>query len=441
MTVDGHPENWPLTSGTFRRWLKRQFFEATGKASGSQALQDALGVLEGQAIFSGEEYAVFTRLAEYQGVIYLDLANKGWEMVEITSTGWQVVSESPVKFRRSVGIRSLPCPMKGGSTTDLRPFVNVASDGDWTLLLAWLVAALRLRGPYPILVLHGEPGSAKTTVERVLRALVDPNSAPTRAEPKEGRDLMIAATNGWVVALDNVSHLPPWLSDALCRLATGGGFATRQLYSDDGEAIFYAMRPVMLNGIEELATKGDLLDRAIVVYLPTIPEEKRRSEEEFWAAFDKARPVILGALLDAVAHALAHLDGVKLDKLPRMADFALWACAADPALGSSSKDFIAAYTGNRESANELTLEASPIVPPVRQLVVSGEWTGTATQLLDELNKITNEVTRRQKAWPSNGQAVSNALRRVVANLRATGVEVIFHPRERRRRLITIRTTG
>jgi hypothetical protein len=125
----------------------------------------------------------------------------------------------------------LPYPREGGSITSLRGFVNVANDDDWALLLAWLVAAFRPHGPYPVLVLHGEQGSAKSTVARVLRALVDPGTASLRSEPRDARDLIISATNGWCVALDNLSHLPVWLSDAICSLATGGGFGTRELFT------------------------------------------------------------------------------------------------------------------------------------------------------------------------------------------------------------------
>src|SRR5262249_45420596 len=154
---------------------------------------------------------------------------------------------------------------------------------DWYLLVAWMLAALRPQGPYPLLCLHGEQGSAKSTLARLLRASIDPNAANLRSDPREGRDVMIAATNGWVIALDNLSSLQPWLSDCLCRLATGGGYATRELYSDNEEFILDAQRPVVLTSIEDLASRGDLLDRAIVETLPAIPEERRRPEKELWA--------------------------------------------------------------------------------------------------------------------------------------------------------------
>ncbi len=171
--------------------------------------------------------------------------------------------------------------------------------------------------------MSGEQGSAKSTFSAILRALLDPNTAPLRALPREDRDLFIAASNGHVLAFDNVSGLPAWISDTLCRLATGGGFAVRQLYSDQDEVLFDAARPVILNGIEDIVTRPDLADRAVFLTLEPIPEERRRPEQELWAAFEAERPRILGVLLDAVAKGLAELPRTKLDRLPRMADFAL----------------------------------------------------------------------------------------------------------------------
>ncbi len=196
----------------------------------------------------------------------------------------------------------------------MRSFLNVQSDTDFVLVVAWVLAVLRDRGPYPVIVLSGEQGSAKSTFSAILRALLDPNTAPLRALPREDRDLFIAATNGHVLAFDNVSGLPAWISDTLCRLATGGGFAVRQLYTDQDEVLFDAARPVILNGIEDIVARPDLADRAMFLTLEPIPEERRRPEEELWAAFETERPRILGALLDAVVEGLRRLPETQLDE-------------------------------------------------------------------------------------------------------------------------------
>jgi hypothetical protein len=156
------------------------------------------------------------------------LCNTEWQAVRITAEGWSVVESKdlPIKFRRTRGMLALPLPQYGSTLGEIRSFINVRAD-DWVLVAAWLVAAMRPGRPFPVLTLNGEQGSAKSTTARILRALVDPNKAALRSVRRDERELMIAATNGWLVALDNLSNIRSWLSDALCRLSTGGGFATR----------------------------------------------------------------------------------------------------------------------------------------------------------------------------------------------------------------------
>jgi hypothetical protein len=437
--VDDHLENWPLKSKRFRQSLLRSYHDITQSAPKNQAVQEALAILESKAIFGGPEHPVFVRLAESDGRLYLDLTNAAWEAVEIDATGWRIVSDVPVRFRRARGMSPLPHPVSGGDINQLRRFVNVANQHDWMLLVAFLVAALRPRGPFPIMVLHGEQGSAKSTTSRVLRSLVDPNVASLRGEPRDLRDVMIAASNAWIISLDNLSRIQPWLSDALCRLATGGGFATRELYTDSEETLFDAQRPVTINGIEELATRGDLLDRALILYLPALSEEKRQAESKLWAEFEEARPAILGSLLDVVSSALRNLPNVTLKKKPRMADFAVWTTAAAEQLGWPADAFLNAYEQNRSSANALALEASAIADAVQALAKERGFEGTATELLKALTVYADPSAMSQKAWPANGQVLSNKLRRIAPNLRSCGVEVSFSrdPNAGRRRSITI----
>jgi hypothetical protein len=434
--VEGHAETWLIKTKGFRRWLARQYYQASEKTPGSQAVQDALCVLEGKALFDGEELPVSLRLAEHEGSIYLDLANESWEAIEITRDGWKVIPRPPVKFRRTRGMQPLPHPVRGESLEDLQAFVNVSTDKEteWTLLVAWLIAAFRPRGPYPVLTLHGEQGTAKSTTARVLRALVDPNSASLRADPRDVHDLVIAANNGWVICLDNLSHLPPWLSDAICRLSTGGGFATRELYSDSDEVLFDAQRPVILNGIEELATRGDLLDRAIIQDLPTIPDDQRKPEAELWADFEKKRPKILGAILDVICAALCRLDDISHEYLPRMADFARWTMAAETALGWKAGTFTSAYEENRQSANQVSLESSLIASPLQALVQHKSWTGSATELLTALRGYVDDPTLKERHWPKNGKVLSDMLRRLAPNLRGIGVDVEFSKSNGARRI-------
>lgn len=428
--VGDHRETLSLRSGAFRDWLSHRFYREAGATPGAAALQDALNTLSGKARFDAPQIETYIRLAGHGAAVYLDLCDANWRAAEVTAEGWRIVSNPPVKFRRARGMLSLPEPQRGGSIDELRRFVNVGSGEDWILLCSWLVASLRPRGPYPLLALHGEQGSAKSTTARALRGLVDPNTASLRSEPREERDLMIAASNGWCAAFDNLSRMPMWLSDGLCRLATGGGFATRELYTDGEEVLFDAQRPVILTGIEEVATRPDLLDRTLILNLPSIPEERRRVESAFWREFDAARPLILGALLDAVSAALRNESRVNLERLPRMADFAVWATAAESALGVPEGSFMAAYERNRAAANDLALEASPVAVEVLKCMAHRDaWTVTYTDLLTHLERAFGDSPKRPEGWPKSARGLAGELTRIAVNLRKAGVDVAPAGRE------------
>jgi hypothetical protein len=299
---------------------------------------------------------------------------------------------------------------------------------------------MRPVGPYPPLVLNSEHGSGKTTLSKVLRAFIDPNEAPVRAQPKDAHDLMIAAENSWVIALDNLSHVTDWLSDAICRLSTGGGFSTRLLYTNDDEALFNAQRPVILNGIDDIVTRADLMDRALLIQLPKIPDRKRLTEREFWATFNAQRAGILGYLLDGVSGALRELPNVHLPTLPRMADFVEWVQAAESAVGWEPGLFLRAYEENREEANDLAIKASTVA---RHLVTIGNWSGAAGDLLAAVNARASESERRQQGWPKSARAMSAAIRRAVPMLQAAGLQIGFDRASDigRERLISITRGG
>ena len=385
------------------------------------------------ALYKGLEKPVFVRVAEHDGRIYIDLCNEKWQVVEVDAAGWRVIDHSPVMFRRAKAMLELPTPVAGGSIELLRAFIPI-EDRDFVLVVAWLVASLSPWGPYALLQLDGEQGSGKSTRARMLRSLVDPNSADLRCEPRNTQDLMLAANNAHVLAYDNLSYMPDWLSDGLCRLASGGSFSTRALYTNEDETILTAQRPVILTGIEQLASRGDLIERALLVTLPAIPPDERRTEKEIWDEFRRDQPLILGALLTAVSVALKQLPNTRLRELPRMADFATWVTAAEEGFGWAPGAFMAAYGQNRESADSLAIESLPIGPPLLLLVAQlreGETVCyTATELLAvlERNAGLEDSSRKPKGWPGSPKALSEKLKRIGPHLRNLGLK-IEHGRE------------
>lgn len=324
MCKDGHKEHWPVRGREFGLYLRSRFFEDRHRAPSPQSINDAIETAGAQALFKGSEEKVHLRVAGHGDAVYLDLCNDNWEVIEITAEGWRVVADPPVRFGRRANSAALPRPEQGGSVDDLHYFLNVQSYEHFQLIVGWLVGALNPDGPYPILEINGQQGSAKSTTMRVLRSLIDPAKEPLRSLPMSEHDLAIAARGNWVLAFDNLSYIRPQISDALCRISNGGGFGTRRLYTDDEETLFSAKRPQIINGINQVALRGDLQERSILVSLPSIPASERESEKKFWYGFEDCHPTILGALLDAVSEALSRSDRVRLHEPPRMADFAIW---------------------------------------------------------------------------------------------------------------------
>ena len=437
--VDGHKETWRLYSDGCKKWLRWQYWcskDSKGKPIGSKPLKDAIDTLAALAGHDRPEYKVWIRTAEHEGSIFIDLGDPEWRAIEVTPRGWHIVLHAPVRFIRAAGMKALPEPQRGGTIEELRPLVNAGTEENFRLMIGWLLAAMRPAGPFPVLALSGEQGSAKSSVSRYLRSLVDPSTAGLRAAPEEIRDFMITARNSWLVAWDNISHIREWESDALCRLSTGGAFSTRALWTDDEEVLFDAQRPVVLNGISTLPTRGDLLDRAVLINLPSIPEKgagKKREQSEIDQEFAAATPRIYGALLDAMSCGLRRLPETHLDRLPRMADFAMWVVACEKALPWPAGGFMEAYDENRGSVHELAIDATLVGPAIIQLLRErGEFHGTATELKSALEEIVGEETRRRKGWPQSPAWISKHLARLAPNLRALGcvVEKAFGARQR-----------
>jgi len=411
--VGNHFEVWPIRSKTLRLILTSRYLNiTTDKAPGGQAMEDALMVLEVRAQFQGKRETVHTRIAEIDDSIFLDLCNSDWQVVQIDSNGWRLLVDSPVHFIRSKTMKSLPRPVVGGSIVELKQFINYKDEDNFKLIIAWLLATFKENSPFPILTIQGEQGAAKSTTTKILRSIIDPSQLPLRGLPKDERDLSIAAKHTWILAFDNLSGFSAATSDALCKLSTGGGLATRKLHSDDEEMVFNSMRPTILNGIEDIAERHDLLDRSIIINLPSITDSERNDEKELWEQFHLKHSRILGALCEVVSKAIKEFPTTKLDHKPRLADFALWMTAAEKALGWYEREFIAIYDRNREQAIDQGIELDPFALAIVELVEKNSvWVGNATQLVEQAANYTDGETRKSKEWPTP-RKVRNRLRRI-----------------------------
>ncbi len=313
----------PLQSRAFRDWLLYRCQIEYGQIPGRFDVNQVVGSLEDRARCDDQSEPVFVRVGRHSNEhaagtwdYYLDLANPSGQAVKITTDGWSIVQRAPVHFRRPGRILPLPTPDASGSIRLLREYVNL-SDPDFCLFIGWLAAAFMPVGPYPILVLQGEPGAAKSTRTRIARLLIDPHDPPLLAAPESTRDLVATAHLGWLLALDHVSRVGSRLADALCRLATGDGYSSRPV-SGNTRDVVYAQRPVILNGINDFPERAEHNDHCLRLKLAPITPRSRRTEQEFWRSFGADYPAIFGGMLNAIMGGLLLLPLLHPTRRPRI---------------------------------------------------------------------------------------------------------------------------
>jgi hypothetical protein len=448
LSFDDHCEIWALTSKRFKSWLRREHFLHHGKAPNSDAVNSAGGVLEGIACFDGAEHELHNRLAWHDGAIWYDLTDSRWRAVRVDATGWRVVDRPPTLFRRYAHQRAQVEPAPAGDARGILRFLNVRHD-DELLLLAWLVAAFVPEIPHPIPDFHGEKGSGKTAGQRALRRLIDPSTVESLAFPTDVRELVQQLSHHYAPLYDNIDGLPGWISDMLCRAITGDGFSKRELYSDDEDVIYAYRRVVMLNGINVVPQRADLLDRSILIALDRIPRRQRREEREFWRDFELARPGILGGIFDTLSKAITIYPNLQLPALERMADFTRWGAAVSEALGFGGEAFLDAYSSNLGVQTREAVQGHIVGAAVLALMENREeWAGSPTDLLAALEEAGEDAKlfRRTssgkvdaKRWPGAPHILTRRLNEVRSNLSDLAVDIMVGRADDR--TITIRRTA
>lgn len=410
-----------LASRQFRDCLLAGFYQDTGKAPRDQSIREALGTLAGLGRFHGECQDIHLRTAGANGEYFLDLAVPGSSRaVRITPATWEIVESPAAMFVRQESTQPLPDPLTGGSIEPLWRVANIPH-GSRLLVLSWLIECLRPDTPYPLLELLGEQGSAKSTTQIALRRLIDPNACDLRGAPKSVEDIFVSAGACCLVSYENVSHLPGPMQDALCVLATGGGFAKRKLYSDTEESVVNVKRPIVINGISAAVTAQDLVDRAITVETPVITD--RLEVTDLWRAYEIERPKLLGALLDITSRALELLPQMSIpaDERPRLVEFARLGMAVAKAVGQLPEDFMQEFNACRQESLSRTIDASPVAAAVVDMIEARPLglTATAKEIL-----LTLEQYRPTgcDSWPRSPKGLGDALRRAAPALRQIDIE-------------------
>lgn len=438
--VSGHFETHRCRSKRFKQFLTRSSWEQKHKVPNSNALSSAMNVIEAKASYEGRRYRLYNRVAACEGSFWYDLSDAKWRAVRITTAGWEVVSRPPVMFRRYAHQQPQVEPKCGGDLKRLYDFVNLKMPEHQLLFSVYLVSCLIPDIPHPIPTLHGPQGSTKTTALRCGRRIVDPSATETLSMPRNPAELVQQLAHHWMPIYDNITFIPSWISDTLCRATTGDGFSKRELYTDDEDIIYSFRRCCGLNGINVAAYQPDLLDRCILFGFSRPSRSERRQETELWAEFDRVRPQLFGAALDALSGAMTIQPTLQLPGLPRMADFASWGAAIAETLGHSAESFLKAYEKNYLLRNDEVLVNDPVASAVLRLAEDRlDWEGPASELLATLGKIAPDlnIDTRSKGWPKADNALTRRLNVISTNLSAVGVTVTTGARTSGGRLVRI----
>ncbi len=412
---------YPTQSEIFRDWIQQQYFLNFGEYLSKYILTEAIENIDSKAKFSEKEHLIYHRVAEHQKCIWIDLGNQNHQYIRISKDSWEVVTECPIKFIRDTNMQELPNPINGsGDLSLLWRNINIPDESQ-ILVLAWMLECFRPSTAFPVLFLTGTQGSAKSTTQERIKQIIDPSGISLRVAPQTAKDLMIAAANNYLLSFNNMSYLNSHQQDGLCCVSTGGGYATREFYTTCDERAMDIKRPVIMNGITDIITAPDLLERSIIIHLPKIPSTEKIAESELNDQFEKDRPFIFTALLDLWVKVLNQLPFVVIKKLPRMGDFAKLGTAIAMALEKPENYFLEIFECNQDESQSANLENSPVIGVLIDFFeMCLSWEGTYQMLLCDL---TRANTRGYVGWPKSPKGLACALARNDAYLAKLGIKV------------------
>lgn len=420
LTSGNHQEILGVYSSAFRHWLSHSYYSKTKKAPNKNALEDAMRAIAGKALFEGERMPLHNRIAKTGHTVWYDLADEGWRAVKIDPTGWQVVETPPTLFKRHQHQAAQVAPERGGNVRDILRFVNITEEREKLLFLVLLIAYFIPGYPHPIAYVYGPQGSAKSTFSKIVRKFIDPSLLEVVCLQRKEEELVQALAHHYLLFFDNVSNIPDWISDMLCRAVTGSGFSKRQLYTNDEDIIYSLRSNIGINGIELAAGKPDLLERCVLFELPRVQD--RVDETDLLTDFEHNQSKLLGAIFDAVARTLAIYPSItsqSIKPLPRMADFTKWGCAIAEAIGYTREEFLDAYRGNIGDQNDAILADHPVATAIIDFMANRDtWTDSASELLTELRKMPGA-----DELPKAANALSTKLGILKTNLEEAGILV------------------
>jgi hypothetical protein len=427
--VKDHVEVLSLNTSRFRNWLCKLYYVENEALLNGEEVASILNVLRAEAEFGENRKQMVLRVADNDTSLIYDLTNSKWQAVTIGAEGWKV-GPAPTIFLRYNNHQEQVYPTGEYPADIFDRFLhlfNIADLEQKVLLKCYIISLFFPKIPRPALMLHGEQGSAKSTSQELIKMLVDPSTVKTLSFPRDSVELIQKLSHNYIAYFDNISHIPDWVSDELCRAVTGSGFSKRQLYTDNDDVIYNFMRCIGFNGINLGATKADLLDRGLIIQLERIPDERRRKACEIWQEFESLKPGLLGYIMDILVKVLSKRSVFSLKVHPRMADFAELAEVISRSMGYPDGEFLKAYYRNIGLQTEEAIDANPVASTITKYMEDkSKWIGSATQLLQELEAFlvsTNVSPAKIDGWPKGPQILSRRLNEVRTNLRQIGISI------------------
>jgi hypothetical protein len=422
--IENHTEIQPIDSRDFELWLNGLFYRETGKPISKDAVKQVTTALSAMALYdSPKPVKLSVRMAEYDGAFWYDLTNAEWQAVRIDKESWEIVDKPPIMFNRYRHQREQAMPKNGGNINKILDYVNIKENK--TLFLCWLTSCFVPSIPHAANIIHGEKGAAKSTASAMLKLLIDPSALETLTLQSNQRTLAVNLQSHWLLPFDNVSFISEEVSDTLCRAITGGGIQQRKLHTNSEDVIFTFQRCVIINGINNVATRADLLDRSILTELVRIADSDRRELSDIMANFETDKAEILGGIFDTLVKAIGIYPAVRLQNLPRMADFARWGYAIGEALGEGlGQVFLDEYQQNYERQNDEVLNNDPVATLTLEFMKDKtDWHGTHSALHDKFVEIAENcaINAKDKGFPKDAAALGKRLRGIVSNLRHEGI--------------------
>lgn len=423
-----HFEIHKCRSQSFKQVLSYLMWDEEHKTPNSDSLNSVVNTVEGKAIHDGECHELHNRVAWLYDDIWYDLSDDRYRAVKISQKGWEIVDQPPILFQRYQHQSPQVEPITHGDPKKILDYVNITNDEHKLLLMVYIAACFIPDIAHPILHPWGGQGAAKSTLMRLVVSLTDPSEEDLLVVPRNEKDLAQRLNHHWTCCFDNLATIPDWLSDTLSRAVTGAGFSKRELFTDDNVVIYKIKRVIGLNGVNIVAIKPDLLDRCILLELERIDETKRQEEKSLWRWFDRDKPAILGGFFDTIVKAIRYYPEVKLERLPRLADFGRWGEAISRALGYAPNEFMEAYFTNINSQNDEVLASNPIASCIIRMMTDppvDEWFGTPAELLTALNAEATQlnISTKMKSWPKAPHILTRRVNELKTNLIAGGFDI------------------